>query len=40
LAVSLELRGRRSGQAASLNLNVVHKTDADGQPVRILVVEK
>ena len=40
VAVGLELRGKRSGQTASLNLNVVHKTDADGQPVRILIVEK
>jgi hypothetical protein len=38
--IRLDLRGKRSGQTASLKLNVVHKTDAEGQPVRILIVEK
>jgi hypothetical protein len=38
--IRLDLRGNRSGQTASLNLSVVHKTYADGRPVRILVVLK
>jgi hypothetical protein len=33
VAVGLELRGKRSGQTGSLNLNVVHKTYADGRPM-------
>ena len=38
--IHLDLRGNRSGQTASLNLSIVHKTYADGRPVRILVVLK
>jgi len=35
--IQLDVRGRRSGQAASFNLTVVHKTYADGRPVRLQV---
>ena len=38
--IHLDLRGNRSGQTASLKLSVVHKTYADGRPVRLLVLEK
>ena len=38
--IRLDLRGNQSGQTASLNLSVVHKTYADGRPVRLLVLEK
>ena len=39
-SIRLDLRGNRSGQTASLKLNVVHKTYADGRPARLLVLEK
>jgi hypothetical protein len=35
--IHLDLRGNRSGQTASLELSVVHKTYADGRPVRLQV---
>jgi hypothetical protein len=35
--IQLDVRGRRSGQTASFNLTVVHKTYADGRPVRLQV---
>ena len=38
--IQLDLRGKRSGQTASLKLSVVHKTYADGIPIRMLVVLK
>jgi hypothetical protein len=38
--IQLDLRGLRSGQTASLNLSVLHKTYAEGLPVRVLVVLK
>ncbi len=38
--IRLDLRGNHSGQTASLNLSVVHKTYADGRPARLLVLEK
>jgi hypothetical protein len=38
--IHLDLRGNRSSQTASLKLSVVHKTYADGRPVRLLVLEK
>jgi hypothetical protein len=37
--IHLDLRGNRSGQTASLKLSVVHKTYADGRPVRLQIVE-
>ena len=40
-AVVIEQKsGNRSGKTASLKLSVVHKTYADGRPVRLLVLEK
>lgn len=39
-SIRLDLRGSRSGQTASLNLNVVHKTYADGRLARLQVVER
>ena len=36
--IRLDLRGNRSGQTASLKLSVVHKTYADGRPVRLQIV--
>ena len=38
-SIRLDLRGNRSGQTASLTLNVVHKTYADGRPARLQVIE-
>ena len=38
-SIRLDLRGNRSGQTASLKLNVVHKTYADGRPARLQVIE-
>lgn len=38
--IRLDLRGSRSGQTASLNLSVVHKTYADGRLARLQVVER
>jgi hypothetical protein len=35
--IHLDLRGNRSGQTASLKLSVVHKTYADGRPMRLQV---
>jgi hypothetical protein len=35
--IQLDLRSLRGAQTASLNLSVVHKTYADGRPVRLLV---
>jgi hypothetical protein len=37
--IHLDLRGNRSGQTASLKLSVVHKTYADGRPVRLQIVK-
>jgi hypothetical protein len=38
--IQLDVRGRRSGQAASFNLTVVHKTYADGRPALLQVIER
>jgi hypothetical protein len=38
--IQLDVRGRRSGKAATFNLNVVHRTFADGRPSLLQVVEQ
>ena len=38
-SIRLDLRGNRSGQTASLKLNVVHRTYANGQPALLQVIE-
>jgi len=38
--IHLDVRGRSSGQAASFNLTVVHKTYADGRPALLKVIER
>lgn len=38
--IHLDVRGRNSGQSASFDLNVVHRTYADGRPTVLLVIER
>jgi len=38
--IHLDLRGNRSGQTASLELSVLHKTYADGRPALLQVIER
>lgn len=38
--IRLDLHGKRTGQTASLNLSVVHKTYADGHVARLEIIER
>jgi len=38
--IHLDVRGRSSGQSASFDLNVVHRTYADGRPAVLQVIER
>lgn len=38
--IHLDVRGRSSGQSASFDLNVVHRTYADGRPYVLQIIER
>jgi hypothetical protein len=38
--IHLDVRGRSTGKNASFNLNVVHRTYADGRPAVLQVIER